>query len=147
MDYPKALKSIRVNFIQVSSNQMKLSKIAQTASSYFEKKEPIIFKVPHQNAIEYIDLLLWRYPKDSFLPHRLSDSPCDDLIVITSSSENLNQARSIFNLTKDPIDNESDFFTHIYEFEDKKDLSHYQIYKDRGYAITLTSGSYLGTST
>ena len=111
-------RHIRTTFFQVKSDQMKRQKIIELAEDYFEKKEPLLFKVPHQKALEYLDLLLWRFPQDSFLPHVIQDSPCSDLLAITASDENPNRSRSLFNLTPTPIENPDLFFTHIYEFED-----------------------------
>ena len=137
----KEAKHIRVFLIQANKNIAKLTKIVEIAHEYFEKKEPLLIKVPHKEAIEYVDLLLWRHPIESFLPHAVKDTPCDDLIVITSSSNNPNSARTIFNLTSEPIKDE--FFIRIYEFEgtssspNKKKNDHYEIYKEKGCTVTL----------
>lgn len=136
----KEAKHIRVFLIQANKNGAKLTKIVEIAQEYFEKKEPLLIKVPHKEAIEYIDLLLWRHPIESFLPHAIKDTPCDDLIVITSSDNNPNSARTIFNLTSHPIEDE--FFIRIYEFEgtsspNKKKNDHYQVYKEKGCTVTL----------
>lgn len=135
-------RHIRATFFQVKSDQTKKQKLIQIAEEYFEKKEPLLFKAPHQKALEYLDLLLWRLPQDSFLPHVVQDTPCDDLIVLTASEENPNRSRSLFNLTTEPILNPDHFFTHIYEFEDlssthknKLAQDHYRAYKEQGYTI------------
>ena len=133
-------KTNRVTFFQVSNDQMKRTRMISLAQEYFEKKQPLLFKLPHQKALKYLDLLLWRVPQDSFLPHFIKDSPCSDLIVLTSSEENPNQARSIFNLTRSPITDPE--FTSIYTFEDLSSTEknaitqqHYQTYKSLGYKI------------
>lgn len=133
-------KTHRVTFFQVSNDKMKKARIVNIAQKYFEKQQPLLLKLPHKKALEYLDLLLWRLPQDSFLPHIIKDTPCDDLIVLTSSEENPNQARSIFNLTHHPITNPS--FTHIYALEDLSSIEknaitqkHYQAYKSLGYKI------------
>ena len=135
-------RHIRSIFFQVKSDQMKRDKLVETAQEYFEKKEPLLFKVPHSQAEDYLDGLLWRWPKHSFLPHVVQNLDCTDLIVITASNNNPNCARALFNLTKEPVDNPEFFFTHIYEFDDlsstfknKTALNHYQTYKERGYTI------------
>ena len=133
-------KTNRVTFFQVTSDQMKRTRIVSVAHEYFEKKQPLLFKLPHKKALEYLDLLLWRLPQDSFLPHVIKDTPCQDLIVLTSSEENPNEARSIFNLTGEPILNPH--FTTIYTFEDLSSTEkntiaqkHYHAYKTHGYKI------------
>jgi DNA polymerase IIIc chi subunit len=130
---------VRIHLLQVKNKQIKLGKIVKIAALYFEKREPLLLKVPSREAADYLDLLLWRYPKESFIPHVVQDQPTRDLIVITSSSKNPNEARSIFNLTPEPIENKNFFFTQIYEFEGKEEnhLKQYQAYKERGYTLTL----------
>ena len=130
----------RVTFFQVRNDQMKCTRLLDVAHEYFEKKYPLLFKLPHKKALKYLDLLLWKFPRNSFLPHLITDHPCSDLIVLTLSDKNPNQARSIFNLTSSPITNP--MFNIIYTLEDlnstEKQLiakQHYQIYKSVGYKI------------
>ena len=135
-------KTIRATFFQVKSDRMKQEKLVEIAEEHFEKKEPFLFKVPHQKGCDYLDLLLWRFPQESFLPHSVTNSPTDDLLVIASSDQNPNRARGIFNLTGQAIANTDLFFSHIYEFEDltapeKNRIAqdHYKTYKEQGYNI------------
>lgn len=133
-------KTSRVTFFQVTNDSMKRKWILQIAQEYFEKKEPLLFKLPHKKALEYLDLLLWRLPQDSFIPHIIKDTPSSDLIVLTSSDENPNGARSIFNLTGKPILNP--FYRALYTFEDLSSTEkntvaqeHYHAYKALGHMI------------
>ncbi len=135
-------KQIKITFFQVRNTNSKLEKICQTALEFFEKKEPLLIKVPNPASLEFIDQLLWRYPPDSFLPHVIKDSPCDDLIVITTSNEKPNGADLIFNLTAMPIDLSKYSFNSVFEFEDltspqknQTAKEHYQFYKSKGYTI------------
>ncbi len=135
-------KHIKITFFQVRNINIKLEKICQTALEFFEKKEPLLIKVPNPASLEFIDQLLWRYPKDSFLPHVIKEAPCDDLIVITRSDENINGSDLVFNLTATPIDLSKHSFNSVFEFEDlsssqKKQTAkeHYQLYKSQGYTI------------
>ena len=98
-------RDTRVTFFQVNNDASKRQKIVQIAEEYFEKKEPLLIRLPHLKAVEYVDLLLWRSPEDSFLPHVIKDEPCKDFLVLTSTKENPNGARSILNLCKEPIKN------------------------------------------
>lgn len=129
-------------FFGVSHNQMKLKKIIEIASEYFEKQEPLLLKVPHEKGKEYVDHLLWSFPKESFLPHAVTDSSSKELIVITLSNENVNQAKAVFNLSSKPIENKEPPFHIIYTLDDlssseknKMAQSHYKAYKERGYKI------------
>ncbi len=135
-------KEIRTLFFQVRSDQEKKALIVRLAKEYFEKKEPLLIRLPHEKALEYVDLLLWRIPPESFLPHVIKDAPCKDLIVLTSSKQNPNGARSILNLCPEPIDNKNLSFTKIYEIEDlastqknKTAQERYQSYKTAGFTI------------
>lgn len=135
-------RDIRVTFFQVKNDQQKREKILYLAKEYFEKKEPLLIQLPHEKALEYVDLLLWRHPIDGFLPHVIKDQPCKDLIVLTTTKENPNQARSILNLCPEPVINENCLFIKIYELEDLSTTSknalaqkHYKAYKTAGFAI------------
>ena len=135
-------RDVRVTFFQVKSDGEKREKIIRLAEEYFEKKEPLLIHLPHQKALEYVDLLLWRSPKDSFLPHLIKDEPCKDSIVLTTSGKNPNSARSILNLCPTPVDNKNLSFIKIYELEDlvsthknNSASERYKAYKNAGCAI------------
>ncbi len=135
-------RDVRVTFFQVKSDGEKRERIIRLAEEYFEKKEPLLIHLPHQKALEYVDLLLWRSPKDSFLPHLIKDEPCKDFIILTTSGKNPNSARSILNLCPTPIDNQNLSFIKIYELEDLSSThknnsasEHYKAYKNVGCAI------------
>jgi len=137
-------KHICIILFQVSNNREKLNAMIRIAQESFNKKNPLLIRLPHQKALEYVDTLLWRSPKDSFLPHVVTDNPCQDLIVLTTSETNPNQAHTIFNLCVHPVLNEDLFFTRIYEFENNKkkdalDQKRYQRYRSQGYSIHLSS--------
>lgn len=136
-------KCVRVILFQVSNDREKLNRITHIAQECFEKREPLLIRLPHKKALEYVDTLLWRSPQDSFLPHVVTDESCRDLVVLTLSDTNPNQARTILNLCAHPIVNRDLFFTHIYEFDDlsssKKNNKRYQSYKKEGYSIHLSS--------
>jgi len=132
---------VRVTFFQVKKIEEKQNHIIRLAEEYFEKKEPLLIQLPHEKALEYVDCLLWKVPKDSFLPHSIKTDPTQDLIVLTTPSKNPNNALSLLNLCPEPA-NSSFPFIKIYEFEDlvsanKNHLAQkrYKAYKDRGYKI------------
>ena len=130
----------RVTFFQVSSSLEKQKRLVQTAQEYFEKKTPLLFKLSCEKGVQYLDELLWRFPRESFLPHFISNTPTKALIVLTLSHCNPNQSQAIFNLTKEPITDLS--FHQIYTFEDLSSNTknpmvqrHYHFYKTKDYAI------------
>ncbi len=133
-------KHIKSTFFQVKSLQEKLDRITIIAKEYFEKKSHLLIRVPNKEALEYINELLWKYPQDSFLPHVVKDTPCDDFITICESDRNPNKASSIFNLTNDAISSSS--FNKIYELEDTSSTQKnilaqkkYRRYKEMGFTI------------
>ncbi len=130
----------KVTFFQVRSALEKQKKLVQIAQEYFEKKMPLLFKLESEEGIKYLDELLWRFPKESFLPHFISNAPSKELIILTLSDHNPNQSQTVFNLKKDPILETS--FHQIYTFEDlssslKNQIAqrHYHFYKVKEYAI------------
>lgn len=133
--------STRVIFFQVSDTGSKLKKIFETARLHFDKKEPILFFAEEEKSQRFVDELLWKQPPASFLPHNVSDGPTQDLVVITKSKNNVNNAKFAFNLCPTAL-----FINEplkiIYEFEDltapiKKNLSsqRFDAYKKAGFFI------------
>lgn len=136
-----SFSSTRIVFFQVQDNASKLRRIVETAQNHFEKKESIIFIVEDPRSQSFLDELLWKMPAPSFLPHLATDEASTDLIAITKSKNNVNQAKIAFNLCSTPLLIEGPFKI-IYEFEDltappKKNLSslRFDAYKQAGHLI------------
>jgi DNA polymerase IIIc chi subunit len=133
--------STRVVFFQVRDNGAKLQRIIETAHSHFEKKEPFLILVEDARSQQFVDELLWKSPKTSFLPHLATETATTDWIAIAKTKQNVNGARVAFNLCPTPLLIEGPFRI-IYEFEDltaltKKNLSslRFDAYKQAGYLI------------
>lgn len=127
---------IRVVFFQVRETAIKLQRIAETAQTHFEKKEPFLIFVEDSKAQQFVDDLLWKFPETSFLPHLATDDTTKEWVVVTKLKKNINGARAAFNLCPTPLLIEGSFRI-IYEFEDlttpnKKQLSalRFDAYKD-----------------
>lgn len=88
----------KIYFLRVADAAAKLNAICQTTHKYFSKKEALAILVPSQEAALYIDQLLWKQPHDSFLPHAIVTAPSQDLVAISTSSLNFNQAQVLINL-------------------------------------------------
>ncbi|MBA3816891.1 MAG: DNA polymerase III subunit chi [Parachlamydiaceae bacterium] len=88
----------KVHLLRVTDVATKLNNICQTIHRHFNKKEAILILVPSQEAAVYIDQLLWRQPNDSFLPHAVANLPTQELVAITTTGTNVNQAVAILNL-------------------------------------------------
>jgi DNA polymerase-3 subunit chi len=132
-----------VSFLPAPNNRTKLASICQTIHYHFQKKEPILIKVPTEEAAKYIDALLWKYPEESFMPHVRSEVPVQECVVITCSKENLNQAAILLHLcpTVHPSPQQ---FSYIYDLYDETDEDKHQAsearkkyYMELGYPINF----------
>ncbi|PIS00885.1 MAG: hypothetical protein COT84_05395 [Chlamydiae bacterium CG10_big_fil_rev_8_21_14_0_10_35_9] len=131
---------MRVVFLQIKDNRLKVQKLIQIAHYHFQKNEPFLFIANDIKSANYVDELLWKIPALSFLPHVIEDKLSQEKVIITTRKENLNQAKYVFNLCPTPLlwDN----LKILYEFEDlthpgKQLLSRkkYEAYKERKYFI------------
>lgn len=110
----------KVHFLRVTDATAKLNAICQITHKHFNKGEAILIVVPSQEAAVYIDQLLWRQPGDSFMPHAIANTPTRELVAITTSAINVNQAKVLFNLCPD-IPSTLTEYSIVY---DLMDLSH-----------------------
>lgn len=88
----------RIIFLKVSTNGEKLAAICSIVHHHFEQNHLQLITVPSEEAARYIDVLLWRHPEDSFIPHCISNVPSKAPIVITTTQSNLNKAQVLLNL-------------------------------------------------
>lgn len=104
----------------------------------------MLIAVPSLEAAQYVDLLLWRHPEESFIPHVLTSHPTQEWIAITvQPTLNLNKAQVLFNLCTN-IPSISDEMDYIYEIfdetqTDKNLLSQERMgtYQSKGYIVHL----------
>ncbi len=131
----------KVIFLLVKDLKQKLTKLVSIVHYHFSHKEHLLLITSDLKATSYLDNLLWETPQDSFLPHIITDKPCEELIVLTQEKKNLNGAKYIFNLSPTPL-----FLPKppkiIYEFEDLTSLpkqllskKRFQAYKEAKYPI------------
>jgi len=133
--------SIKVVFFSIKLDHTKLIKIIQTVHHHFSKKEPLQMVAHDQKSIKFVDDLLWKHPKESFLPHIVTEVSVKDLIVITTKKQSLNGSFHFFNLLPTPLEI-MDEATIIYDFDDsttkekkKISLAKYHFYKEKNYRI------------
>ena len=130
----------KIIFFQIKKANDKLLSITKTAATHFENKKQIIFLVENETSLKYLDELLWKEPKFSFLPHTISDLPSEDYVVLSYNKTNINKAPYTFNLTPEPL---IDVHCNaIYEFDDQTDKNRasitkkkFKFYKDLGLVI------------
>lgn len=137
-------REIRVTFFPIKTAREKKEILVTKAAEYFENHIPLLFCLPSEEAMHYLDSLLWSYPKESFLPHEIaSSSSSQELLVLTTQKEiSPNNARSLFYLRQDSAPNTPHLFSQVYQFEnlsssEKTKDSPYQVYKERGWSITI----------
>ncbi|GAB4191937.1 MAG: hypothetical protein Tsb0015_14040 [Simkaniaceae bacterium] len=131
----------KVIFLEINSPQEKIQQIIKISLEAFQRKDPMLFLTKDASAAAYIDLLLWRFPKDSFLPHSLAAKQTNENIVIAASFESVENFTTIFNLTDKPFSLKNNSLL-IYEFDDNTSLekkriskNNYKFYKENGFAI------------
>lgn len=108
-----------VTFFRVKEAKSKISVICQKIEEAFKKKKRLLIAVPNDEVAQYIDLLLWRLPEESFIPHVISSQTSKEWITITvQPTQNVNQASQLFNLCPDvnPIYEQ---FERVYELFDE----------------------------
>lgn len=106
---------MRAIFFQVRTAQDKVNRIAEAAQLHFFKKEHLLFLVEDDRALQFIDNLLWTFPTESFLPHRIVSEKCDEKIAISKEKINFNGAKAVFNLCLTPLLLEAPL---LYDLED-----------------------------
>ena len=106
----------RAIFFSVRSAQEKIDRLIQTALEYFQKKERLLFFVEDDRGLQFVDDLLWSYPKESFLPHSIASEDSQEWITITKGKTNVTQTKVAFNLCSTPLLVE---MAVIYDFEDQ----------------------------
>ena len=126
-------------FLPVKDTSSKLAKLSNVAQKHLEKKEPLLFLVPDQPALEFLDKLLWTTPSESFLPH---PTP-----LLQISLELQSPFSAIFNLKPAPLLEGSllkGSAKTIYEFEDHTSAERYELakhryqtYRDKNYPIVV----------
>lgn len=137
-------KQPKIIFVTVKDNREKILFICQKAQEAIEQRKKLLILVPNPEAAHYIDELLWKTPEESFTPHVIAQTSCQDWIVIsTDKSHNFNQAVSLLNLCSQisPI---THHFEEVYELFDetnteKATLSHQKLsnYKKDGFKPNL----------
>lgn len=106
-----------IYFIEVKDNQTKTRKLCETLQHHYIQGHSILVLAPSDEAARYVDELLWRYPKESFLPHQIIQKPASNKVAITKVQENLNKAQILFNLCPQASPHCEQFET-VYEFQD-----------------------------
>ena len=88
----------KIVFLKVTDAPSKLNAITQTVHEQLDLGKKILIAVPNQEAAAYVDQLLWKIPEESFSPHIVTTTQVNELVAITTSTTNVNQATVLINL-------------------------------------------------
>jgi len=129
----------KVIFFEIKRSFQKLDKIIGAAHYHYKSSHRLLILSPNEKATSFIEDLLWKEPKESFLPHNMDEN---DLILISHNRDLLKKPiHYIFNLTDFFLDLSLPERT-IYEFdditnEDKKKIvkEKFQFYHKKNYQI------------
>ncbi|NNM43847.1 MAG: hypothetical protein HKM07_05845 [Chlamydiae bacterium] len=128
----------KIIFVSIQTNSQKIDKLCLICKDFFLKKAPLLLLTESSEASQFLDVLLWKYPKTSFLPHGLTPSKELLLLSMTPSGD----CQNIFNLTSKPLELSKQVQT-IYEFEDfsspeKQEISKkkFTFYRALGFSIS-----------
>lgn len=103
-------------FLRAASPQQKLSLVTDTTERLFLEGKRIQIVAPSDEALRYLDDLLWFYKPESFLPHAMASSKSSEVIILTKETANLNQADVLINLLPVPITTP---FNEVYDLLDE----------------------------
>lgn len=86
-------------FIPIEDSRTKIVLLCQKIQEQFLEGKTILIRTPTQEAAEFLNNKLWSTPPENFVPHLIAHEKTNALVVLTPSTENLNGADTLFNLT------------------------------------------------
>lgn len=89
-------------FIKAATPAEKVAKLVNLVARAYEQGKRIQICCPSEEAKDYVDRLLWREPKDGFLPHEVDDK--EARISVCCETKNINRADVAFNLDVGPLE-------------------------------------------
>ncbi len=137
------MKKPSVTFWQVMDSKQKVGCVCQLVHLHFHQAQRQIITVPNQQAAEYLDRMLWHYPKESFVPHAITTAPLAAAVVITTAQANLNEAQVLINLCAgvSPVSHTVGLVHELWDKTDaaKEELSRQRhvAYETAGYTVTI----------
>ncbi len=117
-------------FLPIKTNQQKIKCICHYAQKHFDAQDSLCIMAPTQQAVQYLDDLLWKFPENSFLPHAIAHVKCQEKIIISTICQNLNDAKVLMNLCTEPCPIVEQFEL-IYELYDETQLEKFDQAKHR----------------
>ncbi len=109
------MNNSKVFFLKAYTAQEKLKLIQETAQTLFQSGKRFTLLAPSEEALRYLDQFLWNNPVESFLPHQISHRPTEEIVVLTTHADNLNQSIACINVSPSKV---TGSFQEIYELLD-----------------------------
>ena len=123
--------SKKIFYINLKNPTEKVRFLVKIAQDHYQKNKKLLILTADTKTTEYVDNLLWAEPKEGFLPHFASQTHLDECIVISAEKTNLNQAKTVLNLTPEPIDPIALKLNSIIEIEDSSTSAKIQVFKKK----------------
>lgn len=120
----------QVVFLNAPTPQAKLERIVTAVQDHFQKLERLLILVPNVESAQFIDTLLWKSPEEGFIPHQITEAPCETPVVITRRMENFNKASVLLTLLPEIPPFWKDFSL-IYELMDETHPQKLQLSRSR----------------
>lgn len=136
------MDELQVIYFTLKNPKDKLQTLVEVLTGHFAQKQSIHVRAPDRAALNFISDLLWKEPKESFLPHSKEVLlPYQDIIYLSLEGAPLETFSFAFNLCKEPYP-KAPGLKRIYELED---LSHphkaaifqekFKTYQKAGYTL------------
>lgn len=90
--------NVQVLFLRVKDNTAKIQWICSKVQESLKQDKRLFIFTPNAEAASYVDALLWRIPEESFVPHKIVQTPTKEGIAISTMPHNFNQAHRLLNL-------------------------------------------------
>ena len=110
-------KPQKIIFFEVKNTKEKIKKLIDLSHFHFEQNQPLLIFTENPFASNFVDELLWKEPKNSFLPHIVTQKKTNCLITITYTLQNLNNSHYLFNLSSNYFSLEWPLHL-LYEYDD-----------------------------
>ena len=75
-------KHIRIRFFQVTDDNQKKSKIVEITKDYFERKEPLLIKLPNKKALSALKLAVDLLSTKKFEDIKIIDTRIKNQIIL-----------------------------------------------------------------
>jgi|GEM_PF-3011330 len=125
----------KVLFHSITKPAEKITTLIRIVHESFKKKDSLHIIVDSEKAASFIDSLLWSTPSDSFIPHGPKE------LITIGNTTIPDDVFHVLNTTKTPLNDPKQYFTTLYEFEEKNTegekifMKKFHYYTQRGFTV------------